>query len=144
MKTFYILLAVLLSCIREIVSLAVPASQLTLYGSQQTRSPLVNWFLIEKNIPFTQKPPRPVSSCCIHKRLFDCRFYTLFLIYKEPSSIWSNTLPHWYWIRRRTSGNLWIGGHSPLPCWQTWWYSRKEFFEFCFRKGEIHEVGCLG
>lgn len=31
----------------------------TLYGSQNTRSPLVNWFLIENKIPFTQKPPRP-------------------------------------------------------------------------------------
>jgi glutathione S-transferase len=31
----------------------------TLYGAQTTRSPLVNWFLIENNIPFTQKPPRP-------------------------------------------------------------------------------------
>eukprot|EP01035_Chromulina_nebulosa_P018295 gene18295-23977_t len=30
-----------------------------LYGSVQTRSPLVNWYLIELNIPFTQKPPRP-------------------------------------------------------------------------------------
>lgn len=30
-----------------------------LYGSQQTRSPLVNWFLLEKKIPFTQRPPRP-------------------------------------------------------------------------------------
>ena len=30
-----------------------------LYGSQQTRSPLVNWYLVEKNIPFTQRPPRP-------------------------------------------------------------------------------------
>ena len=34
-------------------------SGLTLYGSQQTRSPLVNWYLAEKNIPFTQKAPRP-------------------------------------------------------------------------------------
>ena len=32
---------------------------ITLYGSQSTRSPLVNWFLIENKIPFTQKPPRP-------------------------------------------------------------------------------------
>ena len=32
---------------------------LTLYGSQQTRSPLVNWYLEEKKIPFTQKQPRP-------------------------------------------------------------------------------------
>jgi hypothetical protein len=30
-----------------------------LYGSQQTRSPLVNWYLYEKNIPFSEKPPRP-------------------------------------------------------------------------------------
>mmetsp|Transcript_18363 Transcript_18363/g.18450 ORF Transcript_18363/g.18450 Transcript_18363/m.18450 type:complete len:241 (+) Transcript_18363:61-783(+) len=30
-----------------------------LHGSIQTRSPLVNWYLLEKNIPFTQKPPRP-------------------------------------------------------------------------------------
>lgn len=34
-------------------------SGLTLYGSQQTRSPLVNWYLEEKSIPFTQKAPRP-------------------------------------------------------------------------------------
>lgn len=31
----------------------------TLHGSQQTRSPLVNWYLTEKNIAFTQAPPRP-------------------------------------------------------------------------------------
>ena len=31
----------------------------TLYGAQQTRSPLVNWYLIENKIPYTQKPPRP-------------------------------------------------------------------------------------
>ena len=31
----------------------------TLYGAQQTRSPLVNWYLIENKIPFIQKPPRP-------------------------------------------------------------------------------------
>ena len=31
----------------------------TLYGSQQTRSPLVNWYLLENKIPFTQKAPRP-------------------------------------------------------------------------------------
>ena len=30
-----------------------------LYGAQQTRSPLVNWYLIENKIPFIQKPPRP-------------------------------------------------------------------------------------
>ena len=35
------------------------ATELTLYGSQQTRSPLINWFLIEKRIPFIQKNPRP-------------------------------------------------------------------------------------
>lgn len=34
-------------------------SSLTLYGSQQTRSPLVNWYLYEQNVPFIQKPPRP-------------------------------------------------------------------------------------
>ena len=34
-------------------------SGLTLYGSQQTRSPLVNWYLEEKSIPYTQKAPRP-------------------------------------------------------------------------------------
>lgn len=34
-------------------------SGLTLYGSQQTRSPLVNWYLEEKAIPYTQKAPRP-------------------------------------------------------------------------------------
>ena len=33
----------------------------TIYGAQQTRSPLVNWYLIEQNIPFTQKPSRPSS-----------------------------------------------------------------------------------
>ena len=31
----------------------------TIYGAQQTRSPLVNWYLIENSIPFVQKPPRP-------------------------------------------------------------------------------------
>lgn len=30
-----------------------------LYGSPQTRSPLVNWYLLENKIPFEQKPPRP-------------------------------------------------------------------------------------
>ena len=34
-------------------------SGLTLYGSQQTRSPLVNWYLEEMFIPYTQKAPRP-------------------------------------------------------------------------------------
>eukprot|EP01041_Mallomonas_annulata_P002999 gene2999-5877_t len=33
--------------------------EICLHGSQQTRSPLVNWYLYEKNIPFTQKFPRP-------------------------------------------------------------------------------------
>ena len=50
--------------------------EVSLYGSQQTRSPLgkvlqgffkddnaicylVNWYLYEKNIPFVQRPPRP-------------------------------------------------------------------------------------
>lgn len=31
---------------------------ITLYGSQQTRSPLVNWYLLEKDIPFVLQPPR--------------------------------------------------------------------------------------
>lgn len=31
----------------------------SLYGSESSRSPLVNWYLIEKEIPFNQKPPRP-------------------------------------------------------------------------------------
>lgn len=35
------------------------AMGVTVYGSQQTRSPLVNWFLLERGIPFEQKPPRP-------------------------------------------------------------------------------------
>jgi glutathione S-transferase/alpha,alpha-trehalase len=30
-----------------------------LYGSQQTRSPLINWYLYEDKIPFEQKSPRP-------------------------------------------------------------------------------------
>eukprot|EP01038_Epipyxis_sp_PR26KG_P015959 gene15959-21656_t len=34
-------------------------TSLTLYGSIQTRSPLINWYLYENNIPFIQKPPRP-------------------------------------------------------------------------------------
>ena len=34
-------------------------SGLCLHGSQQTRSPLVNWYLEEMKIPFTQKPARP-------------------------------------------------------------------------------------
>ena len=34
-------------------------SSVVLYGSQQTRSPLVNWYLLEAKIPFTQKSPRP-------------------------------------------------------------------------------------
>lgn len=34
-------------------------SSIELCGSQQTRSPLINWFLIERKIPFGQKPPRP-------------------------------------------------------------------------------------
>jgi hypothetical protein len=32
---------------------------ITLYGSPQSRSPLVNWYLYENDIPFDQKPPRP-------------------------------------------------------------------------------------
>lgn len=31
----------------------------TLHGSQQTRSPLVNWYLLEAAIQFQQVPPRP-------------------------------------------------------------------------------------
>lgn len=33
--------------------------EINLHGSQQTRSPLINWYLIESNIPFKQLPPRP-------------------------------------------------------------------------------------
>jgi glutathione S-transferase len=33
--------------------------EIKLYGSPQTRSPLVNWYLLEKKIPFKQMPPRP-------------------------------------------------------------------------------------
>jgi len=31
----------------------------TLHGTPQSRSPLVNWFAIEAGIPFTMAPPRP-------------------------------------------------------------------------------------
>lgn len=31
----------------------------TLHGSPQSRSPLVNWYLLENQIPFTQAPGRP-------------------------------------------------------------------------------------
>ena len=30
-----------------------------LYGSPQSRSPLVNWYLVDNKIPFTMKAPRP-------------------------------------------------------------------------------------
>lgn len=36
--------------------------EIKLYGSQSTRSPLVNWYLLEKNIPFKQLPPRPNNN----------------------------------------------------------------------------------
>jgi len=32
---------------------------LTLHGSQQTRSPLVSWYLLENKIEHEMKPPRP-------------------------------------------------------------------------------------
>ena len=32
-------------------------STLTLYGSQQTRSPLVDWYLLECKIPYQKKAP---------------------------------------------------------------------------------------
>ena len=38
---------------------ATAVSGLRLHGSQQTRSPLVSWFLIENNIEFEMAPPRP-------------------------------------------------------------------------------------
>lgn len=31
----------------------------SLHGSEQTRSPLCNWYIYENNIPFTQNSPRP-------------------------------------------------------------------------------------
>ncbi|GMH61004.1 hypothetical protein TrLO_g13666 [Triparma laevis f. longispina] len=37
----------------------VPAGSLKLYGSQGSRSPLVNWYLEEINAPYTLLPPRP-------------------------------------------------------------------------------------
>ena len=46
-----------ISSLYEGISLSI--SSLVLHGSQQTRSPLINWFLLEKRIPFTHKPPRP-------------------------------------------------------------------------------------
>lgn len=39
--------------------LSSASSLVTLYGAQSTRSPLVNWYLLEKQIPFTQASPRP-------------------------------------------------------------------------------------
>ena len=42
-----------------LVQLAVCSALIKLYGSQQTRSPLINWYLYEDKIPFEQKPPRP-------------------------------------------------------------------------------------
>lgn len=38
---------------------SIPSESLQLFGSSRTRSPLVNWFLLEKGIPFEQKPPSP-------------------------------------------------------------------------------------
>ena len=40
-------------------SFSLQAAGPTLHGSQQTRSPLINWFLLEKRIPFVQKKPKP-------------------------------------------------------------------------------------
>jgi hypothetical protein len=39
--------------------LNVVSMGLTLHGSQQTRSPLVSWFLLENDIKHEMKPPRP-------------------------------------------------------------------------------------
>lgn len=39
--------------------LALVAMTITLHGSQQTRSPLVNWFAAEAGVPITMAPPRP-------------------------------------------------------------------------------------
>lgn len=49
-----------LLCLTALLALLSSASSLvTLHGAQSTRSPLVNWYLIEKGIAFTQANPRP-------------------------------------------------------------------------------------
>lgn len=44
---------------RSGLPMSMMSEKLTLHGSPQTRSPLVNWYLLELNIPFTQAPPFP-------------------------------------------------------------------------------------
>ena len=69
LSVLVVLLLAMYSIFRIIVGIALSLSLhtptsvfamvVTLHGSQQTRSPLVNWFLIENRIPFVQQPPRP-------------------------------------------------------------------------------------
>ena len=44
---------------RAVHRVASPAMAVTLFGSQQSRSPLVNWYMLEAGIDFSMAPPRP-------------------------------------------------------------------------------------
>jgi len=45
-----------------VLMVATFGSSLRLHGSQQTRSPLVSWYLIENNIKYDMAPPRPNTN----------------------------------------------------------------------------------
>jgi hypothetical protein len=45
--------------LRRMAAAATKRVGLTLHGSQQTRSPLVSWYLLENKIKHAMKPPRP-------------------------------------------------------------------------------------
>lgn len=42
-----------------VTPLNAPSPSIKLYGTQGSRSPLVNWYLDELSLPYTQLPPRP-------------------------------------------------------------------------------------
>ena len=47
------------SVVLALLPLVVNGMTVTLYGSQQSRSPLVNWYMIEQKIDFKMANPRP-------------------------------------------------------------------------------------
>jgi len=49
----------LFSMLVALLPALVHGMAVTLHGSPQSRSPLLNWYMIEAGIPFTMAPPRP-------------------------------------------------------------------------------------
>ena len=59
---FFIIAIIITTTVKSLRLSMSSSPSITLYGSQQTRSPLVNWYLIEKNIPFNQKNPSKTAG----------------------------------------------------------------------------------